>query len=182
MGIADGQTASVRYLRIAKGLADEAEASATMRDLAEYCALDTYAMVRLLDEMLRIGRECIITFPNFGNWRCRLQIAGKGRMPVSRFMPYTWYDTPNIHFCTVLDFEALCREQRVEAEPAVAARARVRRLARGVACDEQVYHAAAEGVLGPRQDGEAQPCMGDGVGEAPEEGPGQGGVGGRAGG
>ena len=67
----------------------------------------------VLDEMLRIGRECIITFPNFGNWRCRLQIAGKGRMPVSRFMPYTWYDTPNIHFCTVLDFEALCREKNI---------------------------------------------------------------------
>ena len=67
----------------------------------------------VLDEMLRIGRECIITFPNFGNWRCRLQIAGKGRMPVSRFMPYTWYDTPNIHFCTVLDFEALCRAKNI---------------------------------------------------------------------
>jgi len=67
----------------------------------------------ILDEMLRIGRECIITFPNFGNWRCRLQIAGKGRMPVSRFMPYTWYDTPNIHFCTVLDFETLCREKNI---------------------------------------------------------------------
>lgn len=56
MAIADGQTASVRYLRVAKGLADEAEASATMRDLAEYCALDTYAMVRLLDEMMRMAR------------------------------------------------------------------------------------------------------------------------------
>jgi len=67
----------------------------------------------VLDEMLRIGRECIITFPNFANWRCRLHIAGKGRMPVSRFMPYTWYDTPNIHFCTVLDFETLCRDKNI---------------------------------------------------------------------
>jgi methionine biosynthesis protein MetW len=67
----------------------------------------------VLDEMLRIGRECIITFPNFGNWRCRLHITGKGRMPVSRFMPYTWYDTPNIHFCTVLDFESLCRDKNI---------------------------------------------------------------------
>ena len=67
----------------------------------------------VLDEMLRIGRECIITFPNFANWRCRLHIAGKGRMPVSRFLPYAWYDTPNIHFCTVLDFEALCRDKNI---------------------------------------------------------------------
>jgi methionine biosynthesis protein MetW len=67
----------------------------------------------VLDEMLRIGRECIITFPNFGNWRCRVQIALRGRMPVSRFMPYTWYDTPNIHFCTVIDFEALCRQKNI---------------------------------------------------------------------
>lgn len=63
---------------------------------------------RILDEMLRIGREGIVTFPNFGHWRCRLYLATRGRMPVSKFMPYTWYDTPNIHFCTVNDFETLC--------------------------------------------------------------------------
>ena len=65
----------------------------------------------VLDEMLRIGRECIITFPNFGHWRCRLYLGINGRMPVSKFMPYTWYDTPNIHFCTFKDFEALCRQR-----------------------------------------------------------------------
>jgi methionine biosynthesis protein MetW len=63
---------------------------------------------RVLDEMLRIGRQGIVTFPNFGHWRCRLYLGTRGRMPVSRFMPYSWYDTPNIHFCTVRDFEALC--------------------------------------------------------------------------
>ena len=68
---------------------------------------------RVLEEMLRIGRQCIITFPNFGHWRCRLYLGTRGRMPVSRFMPYTWYDTPNIHFCTVRDFEALCRERGI---------------------------------------------------------------------
>jgi methionine biosynthesis protein MetW len=62
----------------------------------------------VLDEMLRIGRQCVVTFPNFGHWRCRLYLGSRGRMPVSRFMPYSWYDTPNIHFCTVRDFEALC--------------------------------------------------------------------------
>jgi methionine biosynthesis protein MetW len=67
----------------------------------------------VLEEMLRIGRECIVTFPNFGHWRCRLYLGTRGRMPVSRFMPYTWYDTPNIHFCTVRDFENLCSERGI---------------------------------------------------------------------
>ncbi len=68
---------------------------------------------RVLDEMLRIGREGIVTFPNFGHWRCRLYLGTRGRMPVSRFMPYNWYDTPNIHFCTVKDFEALCEQKHI---------------------------------------------------------------------
>ncbi len=68
---------------------------------------------RVLDEMLRIGRQGIVTFPNFGHWSCRLYLGTRGRMPVSRFMPYNWYDTPNIHFCTVKDFEALCGERGI---------------------------------------------------------------------
>jgi methionine biosynthesis protein MetW len=61
----------------------------------------------VLTQMLRVGREGIVTFPNFGYWRHRLDIAG-GRMPVSKALPYSWYDTPNIHLCTVKDFEDLC--------------------------------------------------------------------------
>jgi methionine biosynthesis protein MetW len=68
---------------------------------------------KLLEEMLRVGRQCIITFPNFGHWRCRWDLARKGQMPVSEFLPYTWYNTPNIHFCTFLDFEELCHQMRV---------------------------------------------------------------------
>ena len=68
---------------------------------------------RVLEEMLRIGREGIVTFPNFGHWRCRLMLGIRGRMPVSSFMPYTWYNTPNIHFCTVQDFEDLCRNKGI---------------------------------------------------------------------
>lgn len=68
---------------------------------------------RVLDEMLRIGQECIVTFPNFGHWRSRWYLGSRGRMPVSKFLPYTWYDTPNIHFCTVDDFEALCAEHHI---------------------------------------------------------------------
>ncbi len=67
----------------------------------------------LIDEMLRIGKNCIVTFPNFGNWRARFYLGLKGRMPVSNFMPYQWYNTPNIHFCTVRDFDVLCRERQI---------------------------------------------------------------------
>ncbi|MFP8966716.1 methionine biosynthesis protein MetW [Pokkaliibacter sp. CJK22405] len=66
-----------------------------------------------LEEMLRVGRECIITFPNFGHWRNRFHLARRGRMPVSKFLPFEWYDTPNIHFCTFRDFEQLCRERGI---------------------------------------------------------------------
>ena len=68
----------------------------------------------LIDEMLRIGKRGIVTFPNFGNWRSRIYLASKGRMPVSKFMPYQWYDTPNIHFCTVKDFDELCANKGIE--------------------------------------------------------------------
>ena len=68
---------------------------------------------KVLAEMLRVGKTCIITFPNFGHWRCRWYLTTKGRMPVSDFLPYTWYNTPNIHFCTFLDFEELCHQMQV---------------------------------------------------------------------
>jgi len=67
----------------------------------------------VLREMLRVGREGIVTFPNFGYWRHRIDIL-RGHMPVSKALPYSWWDTPNIHLCTVKDFEDLC--VRVGAE------------------------------------------------------------------
>jgi methionine biosynthesis protein MetW len=63
----------------------------------------------ILQEMLRVGRQGIVTFPNFGYWRNRLQVL-TGRMPVSEEIPYQWFDTPNIHLCTLNDFEELCEE------------------------------------------------------------------------
>ena len=68
---------------------------------------------QLIDEMLRVGRRGIVTFPNFGNCKSRVYLSSKGRMPVSKFMPHAWYDTPNIHFCTVRDFDALCKEKNI---------------------------------------------------------------------
>ncbi|MFK7912399.1 MAG: methionine biosynthesis protein MetW [Pseudomonadales bacterium] len=64
----------------------------------------------LLQEMLRIGKECIVTFPNFGYWRCRWDLTLRGAMPIAKHLPYQWYDTPNIRLCTFKDFETLCQD------------------------------------------------------------------------
>ncbi|MBL8511949.1 MAG: methionine biosynthesis protein MetW [Betaproteobacteria bacterium] len=65
----------------------------------------------VLDEMLRVGREAIVTFPNFGYWKHRAQLALGGRMPVSEDLPYQWYNTPNIHLFTIADFEDYCAQR-----------------------------------------------------------------------
>jgi methionine biosynthesis protein MetW len=66
----------------------------------------------VLREMLRVGREAIVSFPNFGHWSARFQVA-MGRMPVSKTLPYEWYETPNVHHCTITDFEDLCRRLEI---------------------------------------------------------------------
>jgi methionine biosynthesis protein MetW len=63
---------------------------------------------QLLLDMLRVGREVIVSFPNFGRWDLRLQIALGGKMPMSAELPYQWYDTPNVHLFTIADFESFC--------------------------------------------------------------------------
>jgi len=63
----------------------------------------------ILDEMLRVGRECIVTIPNFGSLQARFALMFGGQMPVTKRLPYEWYNTPNIHFCTVVDFEYFCQ-------------------------------------------------------------------------
>lgn len=68
----------------------------------------------LLLDMLRVGREAIITFPNFAHWQNRLHLGLKGMMPVSEALPYEWYDTPNIHLCTFKDFEKLCAQHDID--------------------------------------------------------------------
>lgn len=68
---------------------------------------------KLLQDMLRVGKEAIITFPNFAHWKTRAYLGFKGRMPVSDALPYMWYDTPNIHLCTFRDFEALCKSHGI---------------------------------------------------------------------
>jgi len=70
--------------------------------------------LKILREMLRVGKQGIITFPNFGHWQARLNIGLGGRMPVSRVLCHQWYDTPNIHLCTLRDFEKLCRDNHIK--------------------------------------------------------------------
>ena len=69
----------------------------------------------IVQEMLRVGREAIVTFPNFGYWRLRGQLMA-GQMPVSDNLPYQWYDTPNVHLCTIRDFEAFCEKHQIQIE------------------------------------------------------------------
>ncbi len=64
----------------------------------------------VLQHMLRIGRRAIVSVPNFGHWKVRAQLALSGRMPVTESLSHSWYDTPNIHFCTISDFIALAHE------------------------------------------------------------------------
>lgn len=109
-----------RGLSVVQGDAD--------RDLADYPdkAFD-YAVLsqtlqtaerpdRMLDELLRVGRQAFVSFPNFAHWRMRLSLLARGRMPVTRHLPVSWYETQNIHHVTVADFRELLAEKRVRPE------------------------------------------------------------------
>jgi methionine biosynthesis protein MetW len=74
----------------------------------------------VLEQLLRIGRRAVVSFPNFGHWRVRTQLMFGGHMPRTHNLPETWYDTPNIHFCSIKDFLALCDDMGVKVERAVA--------------------------------------------------------------
>lgn len=109
--------ANVHQGDLDEGLADYADQS------VDYVILTSTLQVlqrplELVREMARVGRRCIIGFPNFAHWRARLQLGLQGRMPVTERLPYQWYDTPNIHLTTIRDFRELCRaaDLRVEEE------------------------------------------------------------------
>ncbi|HEX7967931.1 MAG TPA: methionine biosynthesis protein MetW [Stellaceae bacterium] len=74
---------------------------------------------RVVEHLVRIGRRAIVSFPNFGHWRIRLRLLAHGRMPVTPVLNHPWYDTPNIHLCTILDFVALCEELGIVIERSV---------------------------------------------------------------
>jgi len=68
----------------------------------------------LIEEMLRVGAEGIVTFPNMAHWKARLQLGLKGIMPVTKNLPNQWYNTPNVHLCTLNDFEVLCKKHGIQ--------------------------------------------------------------------
>ena len=73
-----------------------------------------------LEEITRIGKTCIVTIPNFGHWRSRISLLISGKMPVTNPLPDSWYGTPNIHLCTLKDFENLCNDLSISIEERVA--------------------------------------------------------------
>jgi len=98
---------NVLQMNLEDGLATFADASFDYVILSETLQA-IHHQEPLMKEMLRVAREAIVSFPNFAYWRARIQIALAGHMPVSKELPYQWYDTPNVHHCTLIDFEALC--------------------------------------------------------------------------
>ncbi len=74
---------------------------------------------KILKELLRVGSKAIVSFPNFGHWKIRLQLLLMGKMPITEGLPYSWYDTPNIHFFTLKDFENLCKEMNIVIEKSI---------------------------------------------------------------
>ena len=90
-------------------------------DSFDYVVLSqTLQMVRrprdVIDQLLRIGRKCVISIPNFGHWKVRWKLGMTGRMPVTEVLDRQWYDTPNAHFCTIKDFVVLCRDLEIRIE------------------------------------------------------------------
>lgn len=121
----DGVSTSVsRGLSVIQGDADT-DLSDYPDDAFDYVILSQTLQAtrhprRVVEQLLRIGRRAIVSFPNFGHWRIRLQVGLAGHMPVTRNLPYAWYDTPNIHFCTIRDFVSLCDATNAEIERAIA--------------------------------------------------------------
>jgi len=75
---------------------------------------------QMLQQLLRVGRKAVVSFPNFGNWRVRSNLFFAGTMPVTSHLDYSWYETPNIHFCTIRDFVYLCQELDIKIEKSLA--------------------------------------------------------------
>ena len=73
----------------------------------------------MLKELLRIGGKAIVSFPNFGHWKIRFQLLLTGKMPVTDVLPFSWYETPNIHFFTIKDFQNLCKEMNIVIEKSI---------------------------------------------------------------
>jgi len=120
-----GVNACVRHgLSVIQGDADH-DLENYPSDAFDYVVLSqtlqaTHQPKRVLEHLVRIGRRAIVSFPNFGHWRIRLSLVAAGRMPLTPALAHPWYETPNIHLCTILDFVGLCDELGVTIERSVA--------------------------------------------------------------
>ncbi len=100
---------------IDEGLADYPDGAFDYVILSQTLQETVYPL-RVLREMMRVGRRAIVAFPNFGHWRVRLSMLTTGRAPRTKLFPYEWYESPNIHFLTVQDFEGLCLQEKLTIE------------------------------------------------------------------
>jgi methionine biosynthesis protein MetW len=120
-----GVNACVRHgLSVIQGDADH-DLEDYPSDAFDYVVLSqtlqaTHQPKRVLEHLVRIGRRAIVSFPNFGHWRIRFGLLTQGRMPLTPAPAHPWYETPNIHLCTILDFVALCDELGVSIERSIA--------------------------------------------------------------
>ena len=73
----------------------------------------------VMEQLLRVGKKAVVSFPNFAYWRCRSYLAFNGRMPMTSSLDYAWYETPNIHFCTLRDFTVLCEDLNITIEKSI---------------------------------------------------------------
>lgn len=119
-----GVNACVRHgLSVIQGDADN-DLQAYPSDAFDYVVLSQTLQAtrdprRAIGHLVRIGRRAIVSFPNFGHWRIRLDLVLRGRMPMTNLLAQPWYETPNIHLCTISDFVALCAENGVVVERSV---------------------------------------------------------------
>lgn len=100
---------NIHHSDLDEGLADYADKSVDYVILTDTLQVLHHPLF-LMREMARVGRKCIVSFPNFGHWSARVQLALRGHMPKTRSLPFEWYETPNIHLTTMADFYRLCRD------------------------------------------------------------------------
>lgn len=99
---------------------------------------------KVLQEMLRIGKKAIVSFPNFGNIWIRLDLMFRGTMPKSRFIPYEWFNTPNIHFCSIKDFKKLCKFEKFRIDKKIYMKKRNKKI---LSCFPNLFASTAIFVL-----------------------------------
>ena len=112
-----GQTYTFKDVKEVLAKANEPRSGDVLAGIAAHSAQERIAAKHVLSELLRIADRAVVSLPNFGHWRVRLDLLTKGRMPETKALPEPWWSTPNIHLCTLRDFTALCEdlELRIDA-------------------------------------------------------------------